>query len=289
MTSPTASEVLLSAQAQRRGVVAMNVIQIEHCEAYVAAAEKLASPLIVQISENTAKYHGGLEPIAQAALAMARSATAPVLVHLDHATDANLVRQAVALGFDSVMFDAAALPYTENVALTQEITARCHEHGVWVEAELGEIGGKGGAHTPGVRTDPQEAADFVTATGVDALAVAVGSQHAMTERTASLDFDLISAIAARVSVPLVLHGSSGVADADIVRAITAGLTKINIATHLNRVMTAAIRDHLAAHPEAVDPRKYLGAGRAAIEAETVRLITALTAGPDAGAQTLATP
>ena len=148
--------------------------------------------MILQISQNCADYHGGLEPIALATLAVARRAQTPVAVHLDHAERPELVDEAIALGFGSVMFDGGALPYDENVAITAEVAARAHAAGVYVEGELGEVGGKDGAHAPGVRTDPDEARAFVAATGVDALAVAVGSSHAMTDRTASLDLELIA-------------------------------------------------------------------------------------------------
>ncbi len=141
-----------------------------------------------------------------------------------------------------------------------------------VEAELGEIGGKDGAHAPGVRTDPDEAARFVAETGVDALAVAVGSSHAMTERNAALDLELIARLHAAVPVPLVLHGSSGVPDDTIVRGIRSGLTKINVSTHLNGAFTGAIRAYLAQHPSAVDSRKYLAAGRDAVRLEAGRLL-----------------
>jgi len=266
------AEVLLPARQAGRGVGAFNVIQLEHAEALVAGAERAASPVILQISQNAARYHGSLEPIGLATLAVARASTAPVVVHLDHATDEALVDAALELGFTSVMFDASVLDYAENVARTAEVVRRAHDAGVWVEAELGEVGGKDGVHAPGVRTDPREAAAFVEATGVDALAVAVGSSHAMTSRTAALDFERIGELAGAVTVPLVLHGSSGVPDADIARAVTAGLTKINIATHLNVTLTSALRSYLGEHPDVVDPRKYLGAGRDALAAETARLI-----------------
>lgn len=265
-------DILAKAKAAGAGVGAFNVIQIEHAEALVAAAEQAGSPIILQISENAAKYHGALDPIALATLSIARSSTAPVVVHLDHATSEELVARAFGLGFTSVMFDGSALDYAENVRITAELVGRAHEAGVALEAELGEVGGKDGVHAPGVRTDPTEAVAFVEATGVDSLAVAVGSSHAMTTRDASLDFERIAELAAAVPVPLVLHGSSGVADADITRAVRAGLTKINIATHLNVTLTVALREFLAAHPTVVDPRKYLGAARSAVTAEVVRLI-----------------
>ncbi|MBL1290621.1 class II fructose-bisphosphate aldolase [Streptomyces sp. For3] len=263
------------ARAGATGVGAFNVVQIEHAQAIVSGAETAGLPVILQVSENTARYHGALEPIGLASLAVARAAGVPVAVHLDHAESAGLVREAVGLGFTSVMFDASKLPYADNVAATREITAYCRGHGVWVEAELGEIGGKDGAHAPGVRTDPDEARAFVEATGVDALAVAVGSSHAMLTRDATLDFALISRLRDAVGVPLVLHGSSGVGDTGLATAVGAGMTKVNISTHLNKLFTRTVRSYLDTHAEAADPRKYLGPARDAVAAEVARLLDVL--------------
>jgi fructose-bisphosphate aldolase class II len=259
------------------GVGAFNVIQLEHAEGLVAGAEMARLPIILQISENCVRYHGTLEPIAVATLAIARAADVPVAVHLDHATDAGLVKEAVEIGLGSVMYDASALDYESNVAATAEVTAYCHEHGVWVEAELGEVGGKDGVHAPGARTDPAEAARFVEATGVDALAVAVGTSHAMTDRTAAVDLALIALLRDAVAVPLVLHGSSGVPDEDLTRAVTAGIAKVNIATHVNKVFTEAVRCHLSDHPNVVDTRKYFAAGRDAVAREVARLLESVLA------------
>lgn len=257
--------------AARRVAPAFNVIQIEHAEAIVSGAERASSPVILQISENAAKYHGALAPIALAAKRVAETSAVDVALHLDHAESESLVREALELGFTSIMFDAAASPYDENVARTARMVAESHERGAWVEAELGEIGGKDGAHAPGVRTDPGEAAAFVASTSVDALAVAVGSSHAMTSRDASLDLALIAVLRDAVPVPLVLHGSSGVADDVIRAAIDAGMRKVNVSTHLNGIMTAAVREALGADPTLVDPRKYLAPGRDAVAAEVARL------------------
>ncbi|MDI3389330.1 class II fructose-bisphosphate aldolase [Streptomyces sp. B-S-A8] len=276
--TPT-DDIALDAREKAIGVGAFNVLQIEHAQAIVRGAEAAGRPVILQISENTVRYHGALEPIGLASLAVARAAGVPVAVHLDHAESAGLVREAVALGFTSVMFDAAKLPYEENVTATREITEYCHRRNVWVEAELGEVGGKDGAHAPGVRTDPDEARAFVAATGVDALAVAVGSSHAMLTRDAVLDFPLITRLRDAVSVPLVLHGSSGVGDADLARAIGAGMTKVNVSTHLNKAFTQAVRTHLEAHPQVADPRKYLGPARDTVAAEVARLLRILTGAP----------
>jgi fructose-bisphosphate aldolase, class II len=268
------------ARAAGRGVGAFNLIGIEHAEAIISGAEAAGAPVVLAISANCVAYHGALEPVGAAALAIARSAAVPVAVHLDHATSADLVREAAELGFGSVMFDASTLPYAANVQATAEIASWCHERGIWVEAEIGEIGGKNGAHDPMTRTRPGEAAAFAAATGVDALAVAVGSSHAMLTRDAVLDLELIAAIHSAVPVPLVLHGSSGVPDQALAASITAGMTKINIATQLNKVYTAAIRALLAADQALVDPRRYCAAGRDAIAAEVRRLLGVLGAAAD---------
>ena len=276
MLTPTAEIVDLAAK-ESRGVGAFNVIQLEHAEALVAGAETVGAPVILQISQNAVRYHGALEPLALATLAVAKASSTQVAVHLDHATDVDLVHAAVALGFGSVMYDASTMSYVDNVAATVTVVDHCHERGVYVEAELGEVGGKDGVHAPGARTDPTEARRYVAATGVDALAVAVGTSHAMRTRDAALDLELIARLRAAVPVPLVLHGSSGVADDDLTRAVEAGMTKVNIATHLNNVFTASVRETLAADPALVDTRKYLGPARTAVAAEVARLLTLLKA------------
>ncbi|MGW0698935.1 class II fructose-bisphosphate aldolase [Streptomyces sp. NPDC002867] len=275
MPLTSTDDIVGPARANTSGVGAFNVVQLEHAEAIVAGAELAQLPVILQVSENTVRYHGGLAPIGLASLAVARAADVPVAVHLDHAESPGLVREAVDLGFTSVMFDASRLPYDENVAATREIADHCHSAGVWVEAELGEVGGKDGAHAPGVRTDPDEARAFAAATGVDALAVAVGSSHAMLTRDAVLDFELIARLREAVPVPLVLHGSSGVGDTDLGKAVTAGMTKVNISTHLNKLFTRTVRERLEASPGVADPRKYLGPARDAVASEVARLLDVL--------------
>jgi fructose-bisphosphate aldolase, class II len=264
------------------GVGAFNAITLEHAEGIVAGAEAAGSGVIIQISQNAVAFHGGrVDPIAAAAVALADAASVPVAVHLDHVDDDALLRRAADAGFSSVMYDAAALPYAENVARTRAAVEWAHAAGLWVEAELGYVGGKPdaplSAHSAGVRTDPDEARAFVAATGVDALAVAVGSSHAMTTRTASLDAALVAAIAAAVPVPLVLHGSSGVPDDQLRAAVAAGIRKVNVGTALNVAMTRSVRWSLAADDSLVDPRKYLAPARDAI-ADTVRELIATISG-----------
>ncbi|UGT41482.1 class II fructose-bisphosphate aldolase [Nocardia yamanashiensis] len=261
--------------ARPGGLGAFNVIALEHAEAIAAAAEATKKAAVLQISENTVRYHGGLRPLARACLEVAGGSGAALAVHLDHATSFELIREAVGLGMTSVMFDGSALDYAENLAQTARIAEWCHERGVHVEAELGEVGGKDGAHAPGVRTDPDEAVAFVAATGVDALAVAVGSSHAMHRRDARLDDKLIARLATKLPVPLVLHGSSGVPDAGLRSAVRHGMAKVNIATRLNVALAEAVRGVLDGDAELSDPRKYLGPGRDAIQAEVEHFLRLL--------------
>jgi len=273
------AELLRTAAANGSGVAAFNVVTLEHGEGIVAGAQHAAAPVILQVSENTVAFHGSLRPISAALAALAADAAVPVGLHLDHVEAPHLWEQAAAAGYSSVMVDGGALPYDRNVAVTAEATALLHGRGLAVEAELGYVGGKdsqvSNAHAPGVRTDPRQAAEFVGATGVDALAVAVGSSHAMTTRTAELDLELIAALRDALSVPLVLHGSSGVPDDALRAAVRAGIVKVNVGTALNVAYTGAVRSALAAD-DAVDPRKALRSARAAIGDTVAHLLDVIS-------------
>ena len=279
MPESTTAELIADAASNGRGIAAFNVITLEHAEAIVRGAGQAARPVILQVSENAVGYHGALEPLAAAVRAIAAAADVPVSLHLDHVEERELLRRAVSTGFSSVMVDAGRLPYAENVAETADAARWLHAEDVFVEAELGYVGGKDSqtvsAHAPGARTDPRQAAEFVADTRVDALAVAVGSSHAMTSQTATLDFGLIETLRDTVPVPLVLHGSSGVADADLQRAVRAGVVKVNIGTALNVAFTHAVRRSLDTGTS-VDPRTYLGEARDAVAA-TVRDLIELVA------------
>ncbi len=273
----TTRELVDRAVANHVAVGAFNIITLEHAEAVVEGAEHVDVPVILQISENAVRFHGGrLAPIAAAARSIAGAATVAVSLHLDHVEDDDLLRQTAAVGISSAMYDASKLDYGKNVEATRAAREWAHANGIYLEAELGEVGGKDGAHAPGARTDPVEAAQFVAATGVDALAVAVGSSHAMTNRSASLDHALIAGLARAVPVPLVLHGSSGVPDDELAAAVRAGMTKINIGTILNVDYTAAVRETLAGDEHLVDPRKYLRPARTRIARTVAHLLTVLS-------------
>ncbi|MEU2658365.1 class II fructose-bisphosphate aldolase [Streptomyces sp. NPDC007325] len=273
-------DLVARATVDGRSIAAFNVITLEHAEAVVDGAAAAGRPAILQISENAVRYHQDrVTPLARAVAELARGARTGVALHLDHVTDMTLLRQAADAGFSSAMYDAGALPFAENVEATTAAARWAHGEGLWLEAELGYVGGKpdapASAHAEGVRTDPEEAVDYVRRTGVDALAVAVGSSHAMTERSASLDHALIGRLRQAVPVPLVLHGSSGVPDEELRRAVRAGMTKINIGTALNVAFTEAVRGSLAGAPAVTDPRKYLAPAREAVAAAVRDLLLAL--------------
>ncbi|MER5928735.1 class II fructose-bisphosphate aldolase [Streptomyces sp. NPDC002054] len=277
MTLAATGELVLAAAAAGRAVAAFNIITLEHAEAVIAGAEQTGKPVVLQLSENAVRFRDGrLLPIALAAGACAEAAAVPVGLHLDHVKSPELLRQAADAGFGSVMYDAAHLPYAENLETTRSAADWAHANGLWIEAELGEVGGKNGAapldpHAPGARTDPDEARRFVADSGVDALAVAIGSTHAMTSRTAALDHILLARLTKAVDVPLVLHGSSGLPDSELAAAVAGGIRKVNIGTALNVAMTEAIRTHLTP----ADPRPYLTAARTAMTATAAAMISAL--------------
>ena len=266
----------------RGGIAAFNVITIEHAEGIVMGAERVNRPVILQISENAIKYHNGqLGPIAAATHTIASEANVPAAMHLDHVTDPELWEVAPSHGFGSVMVDASKLSYEDNVAETARAVEFLNSRGLWVESELGQVGGKEGetplsAHDRNARTDPEEAASYAYDTGVDALAVAVGSSHAMTSRDAVLDHELIAEIRTETNLPLVLHGSSGVPDDELVRAVRAGMKKINIGTALNIAYSTAIQEHFQAYPGNVDPRKPLAAARRAIAQSVEHYLSVLS-------------
>lgn len=286
--------IVADAVAGGQAALAFNVVTLEHVEAVVGGAEDTGRPVILQVSQNAVAFHQGrLQPLAAAASAQAADARVPVSLHLDHVVDLDLLHQADQAGFSSVMIDAAALPYADNLDTTRAAVEWAHGTGLWIEAELGYVGGKGGpadsAHAAGVRTDPQQAERFVAATGVDALAVAVGTSHAMRDRNARLDHELIARLRQATPVPLVLHGSSGVPESELRAAVEHGIVKVNIGTALAIAYTRAVRDSLAAEPDAVDPRSYLIAARTAMRSAVVAAFASLQPAPRPSAPAATNP
>jgi fructose-bisphosphate aldolase class II len=276
----TLQNVLPWIQAAHQGgfaIAAFNANTMEQMQAIVLAAKAENAPVIIQVSHRALQYVGsgseirGLQFMAALGKVAADSVDVPVSLHLDHANE-HEVLQAIALGFTSVMFDGAHLSFTENVEVTKRLIEVAHSAGVCMEAEIGDVPKPDGvAISPEdiELTSPELADEFVRATGIDLLAIALGSVHGLKEKSLSLDLERLRAIRARVTTPLVLHGSSGVNNEDISKGIKLGLAKVNIATQLSKAFTLAVRGVLAADAELVDPRMYLGPGRAA-QLEVVR-------------------
>lgn len=280
MPLTSTAELVAAARAVGRGIAAFNAITLEHAEAIVAAAEQTRLAAILQVSHNAVRFHGGsAAPLAAACAQLAQRSPVPLALHLDHVEDLALLRGAPDWGFSSAMYDAGNLPHEQNVERTAQAAEWAHGAGLWLEAELGYVGGKPhapvSAHAAGVRTDPAEATAYVAATRVDALAVAVGSVHAMTTRSAVLDHELIARLRAALDVPLVLHGSSGVPDDELVAAVRAGMTKINVGTALNAAFTGAVRAGLRG-TTTTDPRRYLAPAREAMTAVCVALLRTIS-------------
>lgn len=274
---PLASTSSIVARAHRGGIgaAAVNVVTFEQAEAVIEAAELEKLPTIIQVSERCLVFHGArARPFLAAITELAHASSTDVSVHLDHIETRAWLDNGVGTGVSSAMVDASRSGFAENVAFVADAAAWCHDNGWHVEAELGAIGGKNGAHAPGVRTDPREAAEFVAATSADSLAVAVGSSHAMRSADATLDFDLIARLREAVPVPLVLHGSSGVQLGDLRRAIAAGITKVNVGTLVASAYTDAIRRRLA-DSDSPDPRRYLADARARVSETTRGILRAV--------------
>ena len=274
MTIATAESLMNRANEARQSLLAFNAITLEHAEAVVEAAELSRCPVILAVSSNAVRFHGRLGPFADACHRLAHECNQPVALHLDHIENLELVRMAAPAGFSSVMFDASQLSYHENCVLTSEAARLAHADGLWVESELGEVGGKDGRHSATARTDPNEAVRFVARTGIDALAVAVGTSHAMAERTARVDVDLIERLRNKVRVPLVLHGSSGLADESLGAAARAGIVKINVGTRLNVAWSSAVRARVNSDT-IVDPRPVLADARVAMVDAMITILRTL--------------
>lgn len=263
----TSKELLDDARKRRYAVGAFNANNLEYVQAIIEAAEEERAPVILQASQGAINY-AGLEHIVAMVRVSADKATVPVVLHLDHGKDFLQNVRCLRAGFTSLMFDGSALPFEENVEITKRIVEIAHACRIPVEAELGKVPQAGQVTWEDVKalmTDPEEAAKFVELTGVDSLAVAVGSVHAMREQAAKLDIPRIERISKLVGIPLVLHGASGVTDEGYRDAILAGICKINIATELNKACLKAVREQLAKDPDVLDLRKVLMPGKQAMK------------------------
>lgn len=262
MALVTTKEMLLDAQKKGYAVGAFNVENMEMVMAVVSAAEETKSPVIMQTTPSTVKYADFDYFYANAKVA-AEKASVPVAIHLDHGNSFDLAMKAYRTGYTSIMIDGSHSSFEENIALTKSVVDVCKNGNVPVEAELGKVGGKeddldGG---DGGYTDPLEAKEFVEKTGVDSLAVAIGTAHGVYKGEPKLDLDRLSEIREVVDIPLVLHGTSGVPDEVVTECVNRGICKVNYATDLRIAFTKGVKKVLEENPDTIDPKKYNSQGR----------------------------
>lgn len=249
-----------------------NLNNLEYAQAILQAAEEEQSPVILGVSEGAAKYMGGYNVVVAMVKSLMDSygTTVPVAIHLDHGTSFKACALAIQAGFTSVMIDASHSPIEENIKTTKQVVELAHIHGVSVEAEVGTVGGEEDGIIGGIMyADPKECEQLVNETGVDCLAPALGSVHGPYKGEPNLGFAEMEEILGLVSIPLVLHGGTGIPTADIKRAISLGTAKINVNTDNQISQAKAVREVLAEKPDLYDPRKYLGPGTEAIKATVI--------------------
>lgn len=265
-------------KAQREGyaVPAFNIHNLETLQVVVETSSELHSPLIVAGTPGTFSYAGTGNIIAIAS-DLARTYNQPLAIHLDHHEVFDDIAQKVQAGVRSAMIDGSHLPFAENIALVKKVTDYCHRYDVSVEAELGRLGGQEDDlivdSKDALYTNPVQARDFVEQTGIDSLAVAIGTAHGLYTATPKLDFERLAEIRKCVDIPLVLHGASGLSTQDIHQAIALGICKVNVATELKIAFSNALKTYLASHPDASDPRHYMLPAKDAMK-EVVRKVIA---------------
>ena len=223
--------LLKDAQEKNYAVGSFSVANLEMIQGVVKAAEETKSPIILQIAE-VRLNHSPLKIIGPAMLAAAKNASVPVAVHLDHGTTLECIGEALRLGFTSVMFDGSHLSFEENIEKSKEVVSMAKPYGAAVEAEIGCVGGsEDGSVDIAMRcTSPDQAEIFAERTGIDALAIAIGNAHGFYKEAPQLRFDILESVRDRVSIPLVLHGGTGISEEDFIRCHQSGIKKINIAT-----------------------------------------------------------
>lgn len=266
MALVTSEEMLLDAQKRHYAVGAFNAENMEMVQAIVAAAQELRAPVMIQTTGGTLKY---ADPVmfAHMVAAAASEADVPVCLHLDHGPSFEMAVKCVRAGYTSVMIDGSKLPYEDNIAISSKVVEVAHAAGVPVEAELGKVGGKEDDTTSDgkdIYTDPQEAREFAERTGINSLAVGIGTSHGFYKGTPVLDVNRLAEIRKVVDIPLVLHGASGLTDDQVRSCVERGICKVNFATELRKAYTDAVKAYIKGDPDVFDPKKYQAKGREAV-------------------------
>lgn len=268
MSMVTTKEMLLKAQREGYAVGAFNAENMEMVQAIIEAAEELKAPVIIQTTPGTLNY-ASPELFSAMAAAEAAKATVPVALHLDHGNSFELAARAMKAGYTSIMIDGSKEKFEDNVKISSEVVKMAHAMGIPVEGELGTVGGKEDNHSVSdsekTYTDPAEAEEFAKLTQVDSLAVGIGNAHGFYKGVPELKFDILEETKKRVSIPIVLHGASGIPDEDVKKATGLGICKVNFATELRDAYSKGVKEYLAANPDTFDPKKYGAAGKASVK------------------------
>ncbi len=263
------TELLQKARREHYALGAFNINNMETLQGIAAAAAANNSPVIIQVSQGAIAYAGIDYLLALVKTASDQHPHLPMVLHLDHGTDFNIINDCLEKGFTSVMFDGSALPLAENIKTTRKVVNLAHQKNASVEAEIGRVGGVeehiNVSHEEAVYTNPEEAASFVEQTNCDSLAVAIGTAHGQYQGEVKLNFSVLAKIQNLVSIPIVLHGSSGVPTNLLQEAIALGVSKINIDTDLRLAFVQTIYQTLQEKPTEIDPRKILGPAREAVQ------------------------
>jgi len=262
-------EMLMKAQKDGYAVPAFNIHNLETLQVVVETAFEMRSPVIIAGTPSTISDYAGPDYIKAMAEVAAGKYNIPIAIHLDHFEDVPVIKRDIDIGFRSCMIDASKEAFEKNIQIVRDVVEYAHKFDTTVEAELGKLGGKEDDlvvdEKDSMYTNPDDAVEFVKRTGVDSLAVAIGTAHGLYKGEAKLDFDRLAEIRKKVSVPLVLHGASDVPDELVKKAISYGICKVNIATDLKIPFAKAVKKYFITHPDANDPRKYMAPGKEAMK------------------------
>ncbi|MBX9976458.1 tagatose bisphosphate family class II aldolase [Cytobacillus firmus] len=261
-------EMFQKALEEKYAIPAFNVHNLETFQVVVDTAAELNSPVILASTPGTISYSGG-DYLVSMGRAAAERYEIPIALHLDHFESIEEIKKYIDFGFKSVMIDASHHPFDENVKIVKQVVEYAHEHGVSVEAELGRLGGVEDDLVVDEKdakfTNPEQAREFVDLTGIDSLAVAIGTAHGLYKGEPKIDFERLEDIHSVVNIPLVLHGASDIPDEMVKRTIELGICKVNIATDLKIPFSNAVKQYFNENPDANDPRKYMTPGKEAMK------------------------
>ncbi|OEE67741.1 fructose-bisphosphate aldolase [Enterovibrio norvegicus FF-33] len=269
------NDLLPSAAVSDGAVACCNVFGLEEAKAIIAAAESISLPVILAVNKDMVDLVG-VEAMGGMLVPMAKASSVPVCVHLDHCYEEAIVYRAIHSGFSSVMFDGSQLPLEENIRRTRQVVDVAHAVGVTVEGELGSVPYEEGRdHIISMATLPEEATRYTAESGIDALAVSVGNVHRKTEANSPIDFDLLKKIEMATTLPLVIHGTTGIAEADLLTLKQQRVAKFNVGTTLRMAFGQAIRESMQQEPDKYDRQYFAGKAMPALQNEAARVIALL--------------